>query len=675
MVRAAPTAVLAIVTVLLCGFPAGRAAALSLEADPFLQQGEKLTSTEMTEHAEQGYSVALSANGDTALIGARGYDGLAGATWVYVRSGSTWSEQAKLVGAGGGAIAEQGFSVALSQDGNTALIGAPVDKGTEEKFYGAAWVFTRSGTTWSEQQKLVGTGASIGSQQGHSVALSGDGNTALIGAQDNEGGVGAAWVFTREAGKWTQQGGKLVGKHGVEISSQGWSVALSGDANTALIGGPKAEGEKGEHEVGAAWVFSRAGSNWTEQAKLPAGTGAGEKTGQGEGVALSGNGTTALVGGSGYDNDLGAAWVFTRSGEAWTQQGGPLLGEDATTDAARGYSVALSEDGSTALVGGYHDDTSVGAAWAFERSGASWEEQEKLVGLGGKGFVEQGNGVALSSDASTALVGGPGDGEGFGAAWVFSRSLPSAGEPEPEPEPKHEEKPPVNSGAGGAGGASGGSTGPSAGASSSVGTASGIATSAAAVEELLLGCSKRPLVLNDVLIHGGHVDLEGSAAKSLDGKKVKIVFDGGKVVASATVASDGQFSATAPLPPARLRNSNSARYMAESGSARSLNLKLTRRLALEPPKFSGGAVTLVGQVLPPLTRPVASVTVQQQLECGKTTVVTHFTPSKTGSFHVRFPVPTAARAGIYRLTSTVAQKPGSKHGFATYSLPLPTVLG
>ncbi len=673
MVRAARAVGVGVVTLLLCGLAVGRAAALSLEADPFVAQGEKLTSTEMTEHAEQGYSVALSANGDTALVGARGYDGFAGATWVYVRSGSVWSEQAKLVGAGGGALAEQGFSVALSEDGNTALIGAPVDKGSEEKFYGAAWVFTRSGTTWSEQQKLVGSGASTGSQQGHSVALSADGNTALIGGQDNEAGVGAAWVFTREGGKWTQQGGKLVGKHGAEIGLQGWSVALSGDGNTALIGGPKAEGEKGEHEVGAAWVFSRSGSTWTEQAKLPVGTGAGEKTGEGEGVSLSGNGNTALVGGSGYENGTGAAWVFTRSGEAWAQQGGPLLGEDATSGAAEGYSVALSEDGSTALVGGYHDDISVGAAWAFQRSGSSWSEQEKLVGLGGKGFAEQGYGVALSGDGSTALVGGPGDGEGFGAAWVFSRSLPSGGEPEPEP--THEEKPPVNNGAGGAGGSSSSSSANSAGATSSVGTTSGIATSAAAVEELLLGCSKRPLVLNDVLIHGGRVELEGSAAKTLDGKKVKIVFDGGKVVATATVAADGQFSTTAALPPARLRNSNSARYMAESGSERSLDLKLTRRLALEPPKFSGGAVTLVGQVLPPLTKPVASVTVQQQLECGKTTVVTHFTPSKTGTFHIRFPVPAAAKAGIYRLTSTVTQKAGSKHGFATYSLPLPAVLG
>jgi hypothetical protein len=641
-----------------------RAQALSLVTYPFVQQGEKLTSSEMTEHAEQGYSVALSANGDTALVGARGYNGLAGAAWVYVRSGSTWTEQAKLVGAHGGTLAEQGFSVALSADGNTALIGAPVDAGAEEKYYGAAWVFTRSGTSWSEQQKLVATGSSTDAQQGHSVSLSASGNTALIGAEDNESGVGAAWVFTREAGSWTQRGGKLVGKHGAEIGLQGWGVALSGDGDTALIGGPKAEGEKGEREVGAAWVFTWTGSEWKEQTKLPSGSGAGPETGEGESVALSGDGSTALVGGIGYNHSLGGAWVFTRSGETWTQQGEPLLGDDADTQAEQGVSVALSEDGNTALVGGYHDDTSRGGAWAFERTGSSWSEQQELAGSGGKGFAEQGNGVALSADSSTALIGGPGDGEGFGAAWVFSRALPSG-----EPEPKNEEKRSSNNGSPGTTAGGTGTTSTGSGSSTP-----GIASTPQAVEELELGCSKRSLVLNDVLIRGGRVALEGSAAKSLDGKTVKIVFNGGKVVASATVGANGEFAPTAPLPPARLRDSNGARYLAESGSQRSLNLKLTRRLSLEPPSFSGGTVTLVGQVLAPLTKPIAAVSVEQELECGRTAVVKRFTPSASGRFRVTLAVPAAAKAGVYRLLSSVRENAHSKRGFATYSLPLPVIL-
>lgn len=202
-----------------------------------------------------------------------------------------------------------------------------------------------------------------------------------------------------------------------------------------------------------------------------------------------------------------------------------------------------------------------------------------------------------------------------------------------------------------------------------------VATAPKAVEELLLGCGKRSLVLNDVLIRGGRVVLDGSAAKNFVGKKVEIVFDGGKPVATATVQANGQFSTTAPLPPAKLRDSNSARYLAESGDQRSLDLKLTRRLGLEAPSFSGGTVTLSGQVVAPLGKPISPVTVEQQLECGKTSKVVTFTPETSGRFHVTIPgIPASAKAGIYRLSTSVLKSPGSHHLFATFSLPLPVVL-
>jgi hypothetical protein len=206
--------------------------------------------------------------------------------------------------------------------------------------------------------------------------------------------------------------------------------------------------------------------------------------------------------------------------------------------------------------------------------------------------------------------------------------------------------------------------------------ASGVASTPQAIEEVLLGCSKSNLVLNDVYIQKGHVLLSGSAAKSLVGKKVKILFDGSKQVASAVVKSDGEFSTTAPLPPTRLRKSNSARYVAESGSERSLNLKLTRRLILQPPTFANGAVTLTGQVLSPLTKPVSTVTVEQQLECGKTSKVLTFTPPANGRFHVTITgIPASAKAGVYRLSSKVLPSPKSHHPSVTFSLPLPLPLG
>ena len=169
--------------------------------------------------------------------------------------------------------------------------------------------------------------------------------------------------------------------------------------------------------------------------------------------------------------------------------------------------------------------------------------------------------------------------------------------------------------------------------------------------------------------------LSGSAAKSLVGKTVKILFDSRKQVATATVEANGQFSTTAPLPSAGIRDSNSARYMAQEGRLRSADLKLNRRLILDPLKASGTTVTLVGEVVPPLTKPVGAVAVEQQLECGHTTIAKTFTPPASGRFHITVSVPAGAKAAIITLRSVVAANAhATRHGFATYSLPLAVAL-
>ncbi len=208
-------------------------------------------------------------------------------------------------------------------------------------------------------------------------------------------------------------------------------------------------------------------------------------------------------------------------------------------------------------------------------------------------------------------------------------------------------------------------------------TTPGVASTPKAIEELRLGCTNTQLVLNDVYIHGSRVLLSGSAASSLVGKKVKILFGtANKQVASATVGANGQFTTTAPLPPVKIRERLSTRYTAEIGKLRSLHLKLTRRLLLEAPKASGTTVTLIGQVTLPLTKPIAPVVIEQQLECGKTTIAKTFTPSANGRFDITLTVPANAKAAIYRLKSKVAANAhATKHGFTTFSLPLPVALG
>jgi trimeric autotransporter adhesin len=141
--------------------------------------------------------------------------------------------------------------------------------------------------------------------------------------------------------------------------------------------------------------------------KLTGGGGVGEGE-FGIGVALSSNGNTALIGGSTDNSGIGAAWVFTRSGGVWTQQGEKLTGTGETGKGGFGQSVALSSDGNTALIGGPFDNSSTGAAWVFTRSGETWAQQgSKLTGSGEVGSAEVGSGVALSSGGNTALLGGP----------------------------------------------------------------------------------------------------------------------------------------------------------------------------------------------------------------------------------------------------------------------------
>jgi hypothetical protein len=311
-----------------------------LRIDPLIQQGNKLVPSDETgPGSEAGTSVALSADGNTALIGGIGDEPhgkpMEGAAWVFTRSGSTWTQQGpKLTGGGEQGEGQFGISAVLSADGNTALIGGINDE-TGGKQVGAAWVFTRSGSTWTQQGPKLTGGAEEGTNGrfGKSVALSGDGNTALVGAYFDENVKkepqgGSAFVFTRSGATWKHQGAKLAGNDEGGTAEFGISVALSTDGNTALVGGPNDEGKAKLAMSGAAWVFTRSGSTWAQQGAKLTGTGESGPGELGWSVALSADGNTALAGAP-ADGD-GAAFAFARTGSTWTQQGSKLIPSDAT---------------------------------------------------------------------------------------------------------------------------------------------------------------------------------------------------------------------------------------------------------------------------------------------------------------------------------------------------------
>ncbi len=382
----------------------------------FTQQGPKLIGANFLGQGNQGSSVSISSDGNTAIIGGYGDNSNIGAIWVFTRSGGVWTQQGpKLVGTGLIGASGQGSSAALSSDGNTIF-----ECGYEDNTYiGAAWVFTRSGGVWTQQgDKLLGNGEIGMGYFGWSCSISSDGNTAVVGAFRDNGFTGAIWIFTRNGGAWTQQGSKLIGTGGFSYSKQGYSVAISGDGNTVAEGG-----QWDNNYLGAIWIFTRNGGVWTQQGPKLAGTGAfGSQVYQGSSVALSSDGNTVIEGGYADDNFGGSVWAFTRSNGVWTQQGPKFngTGGTGTTGQEQGNSIAISQDGNTAVVGGYADGSDSGAVWVFTRSGGVWSQLgSKLVGTGSNGQeIFQGSSVSISSNG-TLIEGALGDGGHVGAAWVF----------------------------------------------------------------------------------------------------------------------------------------------------------------------------------------------------------------------------------------------------------------
>jgi hypothetical protein len=209
------------------------------------------------------------------------------------------------------------------------------------------------------------------------------------------------------------------------IFDTGTAVALSGDGNTAVVGGINDNNEaNGGNGAGAAWVFERSRGVWSQQAKLVGTRFVGAPM-QGYSVSISDDGDTVIVGGPLDNADAGAARVFTRSYGVWSQQGPKLVGTDMIGPfQLQGISVSLSSDGNSAVIGGFADDNNMGAAWVFTRSDGVWTQKAKLVGTGVIltrmiSGVEQGTSVAISGDGNAVLSGGPFDNDEVGAAWIF----------------------------------------------------------------------------------------------------------------------------------------------------------------------------------------------------------------------------------------------------------------
>jgi len=306
------------------GLVGAGAAYIFVSAGGVWSQEAELTASDPA--AKDGFGSAVVLNGDTVLVGAPGKtmagQAVAGAAYVFVRTGTGWSQQAEVTASS--PAAQDAFGGAVALDGDTALIGAWGTGDYLEDTPGTAYVYVRSGASWSQQATLKDPDGVSGDEFGYSVAL--DGDTALIGADGDEA-LGAAYFYSRTNGRWSLQ--RTLEDPTIESNLDGFGSAVALDGDTALIGDPLLD------SGGIAYVFKRSGTKWPRQATLTD----HRQSDFGTSVAL--DGATALVG------STDTAYVYVHSGAGWSQSA-ELLAPGGAGDEF-GCSVALS--GTLGLVG------------------------------------------------------------------------------------------------------------------------------------------------------------------------------------------------------------------------------------------------------------------------------------------------------------------------------------
>ena len=365
-----------------------------------------------------GERVAIS--GDTVILGAPLDDDTAtdsGAAYIYTRSGSTWTLEQKLKASD--AQADDGTNTtAFAISGDTAVIGLQ-DEATTALSAGSIYVFTRSGTTWTEQQKIQASDAAENDRFGVSVGI--DGDTIVVGAHyedDTDSNAGSIYVFTRSGTTWTQQQ-KIQPSDIAAADEFGTAVAISGDT---VIAGSIWDDDTNSGS-GSAYIFTRSGTTWTQQQKLTASV--SEAVAR-FGTAVAIDGDTALVG-TPFENisglsDAGAVYVFTRSGTTWTEQ---QRIPHPTPGANDHFGKSVDVDVNNLIIGAENIDSpssNAGKAYIYKRGGSTWNLYSTLQGSNTDENDGFGSGVGIEGESAVigSRLGGTGSSSGSGFAHIFT---------------------------------------------------------------------------------------------------------------------------------------------------------------------------------------------------------------------------------------------------------------
>lgn len=357
-----------------------------------------------------GASVAISADGSTAVVGAQNHAGGEGAVYIYARHKKHWKLTTEMADPNGTASDYFGISVAIAADASSIIVGAD---GTNQNT-GVAYIFTRHGKKWRQSGQISASDGATWSYFGEQVVLSLDGSTAVIGSYGAKNGQGSAYVFAHKGGKWKQTA-KLTASDGAPVDQFGTTVAITDDGSTIVVG---ASSKPAGDAVGAAYVFARDGKKWTQSAELndPDGT-AGDEFGYS--VAIAGDGSLVAVGAKGVSSAQGTAYLFAPQDGSWAQVS-QVNASDGTAGDSFGASVRTTSNGSVLAVGATGHDGTIGAEYVFVKHGKKWKQVSELAPSDGASSDLFGLTAAMTPSGSTLVVGAMWGHAFNGVVYLFS---------------------------------------------------------------------------------------------------------------------------------------------------------------------------------------------------------------------------------------------------------------
>ena len=375
--------------------------------------------------AYYGTSVDLNEDSTYAIVGAP--LNTVGWAYIYSVSGTTFTQQAAINGGSNSGSYQNGDNfgnaVAISGDGAVAVMGAPgYDISINGLNTGDAYVFERSGTTWTQRARLgttrLSTDQDLNDFFGNAVDIDEDGTYVVVSANSDDGndtggsGPGAIYACGPYSGS-SYSSGKITASDGVDGDSFGYDVAISGNGSYIIVGSPL-KAVSGLGIAGGVYIYERTGSNFSTANEtiidnpVPA-----SADYFGRSVDINYDGTWAAIGGYGDDDaasGAGAVFVYKRTGSSWTQQA-KLVADDAAVNDGLGVSTGgmqISNDGTKIVVGAWGDDPG-GAAYIFERTGESWKQTRKLTASDATAGDQYAHGlqggVSISDDGETILIG------------------------------------------------------------------------------------------------------------------------------------------------------------------------------------------------------------------------------------------------------------------------------